>query len=112
VEKTLNIAGNATLTSDKSMPALIVREDAITRNTNVKLLTVNGLAWVGGSFKNGTGSKGNLNFNGAVLFGGAGSVDPLYSGTVTVTQDRSRIGSMIMDNSVPTPSVTFLQYAN
>lgn len=112
VEGTLNLNGNANITSQKNYPALIVKGDAITRSTTSRTLSVNGLSWMGGSLKSALLTQQNINFHGPVLFGGVGSVDSSYTGTLNVWQETSSIGQMQLDSSAATPSVTFLKYEN
>jgi len=112
VEGILNINGSANITSQKNQPALIVKGDVIMRNLTPKMLAVNGLAWMGGSLKTAVGATGNMNFHGALLFGGAGSVDSLYTGAIEVHQEPSTIGQVNLSTASPTPSVTLLQYSN
>jgi hypothetical protein len=112
VDGTLNVNGNVTINATPGLPALVVKNDIVLRSLVPRTLNAAGLSWVGGAIKSGSLAKGSLNFHGALLFGGSGSVDALYAGTLNVWSEPAKVGQTNLDASAPTPGVAFLLYNN
>jgi hypothetical protein len=113
----LNISGGGNIiTPVDGFPALIAKSNVYVRgtllpSTSPRDLTINGLAWLGGSLKySGLLSNGFFTVNGAVLFGNGGSVDPLFIPRLTVNKNANKVANLNLDTTVPPAAVNLLTY--
>jgi hypothetical protein len=113
----LNISGGGnTITPVDGFPALIAKSNVWVRGTllpssSPRDLTINGLAWLGGSLKySGLLSNAFFTVNGALQFGNGGTVDVLFIPPIRINKNANKVAGLNIDNSVPASSATVLSY--
>jgi hypothetical protein len=113
----LNISGGGnTITPVDGFPALIAKSNVWVRGTllpssSPRDLTVNGLAWLGGSLKySGILSNSFFTVNGALQFGNGGTVDTLFIPPLRVNKNANKVANLNIDTSVPPASAKVLTY--
>jgi hypothetical protein len=113
----LNISGGGNaITPADGFPALIAKGNVWVRGTllpsnSPRDLTVNGLAWLGGSLKySGLLSNAFFAVNGALQFGNSGTVDTLFIPPLRVNKNANKVAGLNIDSTVPPASATVLAY--
>jgi len=113
----LNISGGGNvITPADGFPALIAKQNVYVRGTllpssSPRDLTVNGLAWLGGSLKySGLLSNASFTVNGALQFGNGGTVDTLFIPPLRVNKNANKTSGLNIDSSVPPASAQVLSY--
>jgi len=113
----LNVSGGGnTITPVDGFPALIAKSNVWLRgtllpSTSPRDLTINGLAWLGGSLKySGLLSNGFFTVNGAIQFGNGGTVDTLFIPRLVVNKNANKTSGLNIDSSVPPASAALLSY--
>ncbi len=113
----LNISGGGnTITPTDGFPALIAKGNVWVRGTllpssSPRDLTVNGLAWLGGSLKySGLLSNASFNVNGAIQFGNGGTVDTLFLPPLRINKNANKVAGLNIDTSVPAAGAKVLSY--
>ena len=98
----LNVLGGRTeITPASGFPAAVLKKDIYLRGPGtVRDVTFNGLTWLGGAVRSsGSVSTGFFQFNGAVLFGGAGSVDTFFGGAVRINSQPALSAGVELDTA-------------
>ena len=113
----LNISGGGNrITPVDGFPALVVKSNLYLRfpliGTSPRDLTANGVVWLGGSVKmSGLLNLGAfLEIDGALLFGGGGSVDTLFTSKLTVNANANKTTNINIDITVPPAGAKVLSY--
>lgn len=113
----LNISGGGnSITPMDGFPALIAKNNVWMRGTllpssSPRDLTINGLAWLGGSLKySGLLSNSFFAVNGAIQFGNAGTVDSLFLPPLRVNKNADKVAGLSIDTTVPAASAKVLTY--
>jgi hypothetical protein len=113
----LNISGGGnSITPVDGYPALIAKGNVWMRGTllpsgSPRDLTINGLAWLGGSLKySGLLSNAFFTVNGALQFGNGGTVDTLFIPPLRVNPNANKVANLNLDTSVPPASAKVLTY--
>jgi len=113
----LNISGGGNIiTPADGYPALIAKGNVWMRgtllpSTSPRDLTINGLAWLGGSLKySGLLSNSFFAVNGAIQFGNGGTIDTLFIPPIRVNKNANKVANLNLDTSVPAASAKVLSY--
>ena len=113
----LNISGGGNvITPVDGFPAVIAKSNVWVRgpllpSTSPRDLTINGVAWVGGSLKSsGIVTNAFVDVKGAMMFGNSGTVDTTFGARLTVSANVNKTLNVNLDTTVPPPSAKILTY--
>lgn len=126
INGTLLVEGDLTMTGTgnvirpaEGFPALIAQKGVDLRHSVLTTpdLTVNGLAWIGGSITSsvvtgtvGPTPAGTLTVNGALLMSGGVIQSSNFRGKVAVTHNRQNVGGVLFLQGAPAPGVRFVAF--